>query len=195
MAGQILWALVRDLIPLGIPSQHTYWVTWEVASVELRPEKEWALQQIQAGVWAALPLGLCILVYLVIPFVMKWSDIRIYMDSWAVAWGLGLKTERLENRGQKGQGLGPVCGHVCLLSHFSCVWLFVTLWSIALQAPLSMGFSRQEYWSGLPCPPPGDLSDPWMEPASLMSPASAGGFFTTSATGESVDIKEFLTAC
>ena len=50
------------------------------------------------------------------------------------------------------------------------------------QAPLSMGFSRQEYWSGLPCPPPGDLPDPGIEPTSLMSPALAGGFFTNSAT-------------
>ena len=47
-----------------------------------------------------------------------------------------------------------------------------------------MGFSRQEYWSGLPCPPPGDLPNPGMEPASLMSPALAGGFFITSATWE-----------
>ena len=50
------------------------------------------------------------------------------------------------------------------------------------QAPLSMGFSRPEYWSGLPVPPPGDLPDPGMETASLVSPASAGRFFTTSAT-------------
>ena len=47
-----------------------------------------------------------------------------------------------------------------------------------------MGFSRQEYWSRLPCPPPGDLPDPGIEPMSLMSPALAGGFFTTSATWE-----------
>ncbi|ELR59872.1 hypothetical protein M91_19863, partial [Bos mutus] len=49
------------------------------------------------------------------------------------------------------------------------------------QAPLSMGFSRQEYWSGLPYPPPGDLPNPRIKPMSLMSPALAGGFFTTSA--------------
>ena len=47
-----------------------------------------------------------------------------------------------------------------------------------------MGFSRQEYWSGLPCPPPGDLTDPGIGPKSLVSPALAGGFFTTSATWE-----------
>ena len=48
---------------------------------------------------------------------------------------------------------------------------FATPWTVALQAPLSMGFSRQEYWSGLPFPPPGDLPGPGMEPASPMSPA------------------------
>ena len=52
---------------------------------------------------------------------------------------------------------------------------------IALQAPLSMGFSRQQYWSGLPCPLPGYLPDPGIEPTSLMSPALADGFFTTSS--------------
>ena len=69
-------------------------------------------------------------------------------------------------------------------SLFSPVQFFATLWTKACQAPLSMGFSRQEYWSGLPCPPPGDLPNPGMEPASLMSPALAGGFFITSATWE-----------
>ena len=66
-----------------------------------------------------------------------------------------------------------------MLSLFSHVWLFVTPWTIARHAPLSMGFSRQECWSELPCPPPGALSNPGTESA---SPALAGGFFTTSAT-------------
>ena len=52
-----------------------------------------------------------------------------------------------------------------VLSRFSCVQLFATL-CVAYQAPLSMGFSRQGYWSGLPCPPPGDLPDPEIEPLS-----------------------------
>ena len=52
----------------------------------------------------------------------------------------------------------------CVLSHFSCVQLFVTLWTVACQSPLSMGLSKQEYWSGLPCPPAGDLPDPGIEP-------------------------------
>ena len=66
--------------------------------------------------------------------------------------------------------------HACMLSHFSCVQFFVTPWTSARQAPLSMGFSRQEYWSGLPCPPPGDLPNPGIKLESLMSPALAGGF-------------------
>ena len=56
-----------------------------------------------------------------------------------------------------------------------CVWLFVTSWTIALQVPLSMGFSRQEYWSGLPFPPPGDLPDSGIRTESPESPASQGG--------------------
>ena len=52
------------------------------------------------------------------------------------------------------------------------------------QAPLSMGFSRQEYWSGLPCPPPGDPPDPEIEAESLMSPVLTGGFFTTEPHGK-----------
>ena len=73
-------------------------------------------------------------------------------------------------------------------SRFSCVRLFEILWTRACQAPLSTGFSRQEYWSGLPCPFPGDLPNPGMEPWSLLSPALAGGFFTTSATQGNPDI-------
>ena len=57
-----------------------------------------------------------------------------------------------------------------------------TPWTVAGQAPLSMGFSRQECWSGLPCPSPGDLPDPGIKPESLMSPILAGGFFTTLTT-------------
>ena len=66
-----------------------------------------------------------------------------------------------------------------VLSQFSRVRLLATLWTGARQAPLSMGFSRQEYWSGLLCPPPEDLPNPGTEPASLMSLALAGRFFTS----------------
>ena len=61
---------------------------------------------------------------------------------------------------------------------------FATPWTATLRASLSMGFSRQEYWSGLPCPPPGDLPNPGIEPASLASPALAGRFFITNTTWE-----------
>ena len=74
---------------------------------------------------------------------------------------------------------------MCMLSRFSHAWLFSVRWAAAHQAPLcSWGFSRQEYWSGLPCPPPGHLPDPGTEPASLTFPALAGRFFTTCATGD-----------
>ena len=70
------------------------------------------------------------------------------------------------------------------LSHTQSCLTLATPWTVARQAPLSMGFSRQYYWSGLPCLPPGDLPDPGTKPASLMSPALGGRFFTTSATWE-----------
>ena len=70
---------------------------------------------------------------------------------------------------------------LCVLSGFSRVQLFAMLWTVV---PLSMGFSRQEYWSGLPCHPPENLPNPGIKPESLMSPELAGWFFTTSATWE-----------
>ena len=69
---------------------------------------------------------------------------------------------------------------VCMLNRFNRVRLYATPWIVACQAPLSMGFSRQEYWSGLPFPSPGVLPDPGMEPASIFW--LVGWFFTTSAT-------------
>ena len=71
--------------------------------------------------------------------------------------------------------------HVQLLSN---VYLFVIPWTVAHQAPLFMRFSRQEYWGGLPCPPTGDLPNPGIASASIMSPALAGVFFPTSTTWE-----------
>ena len=69
-----------------------------------------------------------------------------------------------------------------MLSHFRHVRLFAILWT--RHAPLSVGFSRQEYWSGLLCSAPGDLPKPEIKPMSLIFPALAGRFFTTSATPE-----------
>ena len=74
-------------------------------------------------------------------------------------------------------------------SHLEQARLCVTLWTVAQQVFRSMGFSRQEHWSGLLCPPPGDLPDPGMEAASLASPALAGGFFTTCTTWETLVMK------
>ena len=77
-----------------------------------------------------------------------------------------------------------VCVCVCVLSHFSG-WQLCDPMDLARQAPLSMGFSRQEYWSGLPCPPPGDLPSPRMEPESISSLALATSLPTSSATWRS----------
>ena len=82
-------------------------------------------------------------------------------------------------RGKKGVYGSPV--------HAKFLELCLTLCNptdCSMQGPLSMGFSRQEYWSGLPSPPPGDLPDPGIEPAFLMSPALADVFLTMSATWE-----------
>ena len=75
--------------------------------------------------------------------------------------------------------------HVCMLSH---VWLFVTPWTVAHKVLL---FSRQEYWSGLPFPPLGDLSNSGIEPISLGSPALAGRFIMTGAIWESLNVAEW----
>ena len=100
-------------------------------------------------------------------------------------WWASWKEHRIQGKNKQTQ-----C--VCVLSCFSRVWLFVTPWTVAHQAPLSMGFSRQEHWSGLPLPSPGDLSNPGIEPMSLMSPALAVRLFTTSAK---VKYNLLLLAC
>ena len=94
-----------------------------------------------------------------------------------------LKNDTSLSSAHRGRSL-TLCHHVnlydtvivraCMLNHFSCVRLYVTLWTVASQAPLSMGFFRQKCWSGFPCPSPGDLPDPGIKPASLKCPALAG---------------------
>ena len=82
-------------------------------------------------------------------------------------------------------GWGSRRVRACVLSNFGWVWISVPLWTMARQTPLSMGFSRQGYWSGLPCPSPGDLPDPGIEPVHVSCVfCIAGGFFTHRATGE-----------
>ena len=83
----------------------------------------------------------------------------------------------------------------CVVGRFGRVQLSVTPWTAAHQAPLSLGFSRQEYWSGLPCPPPGGLPDAGIEPSSLASPALAGGFFTPSSARVSCSWSHSLLLC
>ena len=111
--------------------------------------------------------------------------------------GNALQYSRLENPMDRGAWRASVPGatqsrtrlsdrrlyllYACGLSHFSRVQIFATLLTVPCQAPLSMGFSRREYWSGLPCPPPGDLPDPGIEPTSL---TLAGRLFTTELPGK-----------
>ena len=88
---------------------------------------------------------------------------KIYIWRWISRWLLDRKIwYKAGNSRFNNMETLPLC-HAVLIC-FSCVWLCVTLWIVACQAPLSMGFSRQEYWSGLPCPPPGDLPDPGIKP-------------------------------
>ena len=77
------------------------------------------------------------------------------------------------------------CVHAQSLSN---VWHFANLWTLACQAPLLIRFSRQESWSELPFPTPGDLPDPGIKPVSPLSPAMAGGFFTTKPPGKPTDL-------
>ena len=107
-------------------------------------------------------------------FASMWDECNC-----VVVWtffGMGMTSRVYSNFGRKFLSITQYCA---VLNHFSHVWFFVTLWTIACQAPLSMGFSRKEYWNGLLCPPQGDLPDPRTEFMSLKSPALAGGFFTT----------------
>ena len=97
-----------------------------------------------------------------------------------------LSTQGLLFCSQISMCLPPTRVHARVLSRFSRAPLCATPWTVARQAPLSVGFSRQEHWSGLPCSPPGDLPDPGIEPASLTSPALAGWFFTTTTSWEAL---------
>ena len=83
---------------------------------------------------------------------------------------------------------------MCVCCLFSRVRLFVTPWTVACQAPLSVGVSRQESWSGLPCPPPGDLPALRIKLTPLTFPALTGGFFTPSATWDNIVLTPFQMA-
>ena len=104
------------------------------------------------------------------------------LNSMCTEWGLSLTDDMGKRIPIVNVGKKCTNHYACMLNRFRRVRLSVTPWTAAHQAPLSMGFSRQEYWSGLPCPPPGDLPALGIEPRSLMSLALADGFFTPTAT-------------
>ena len=112
---------------------------------------------------------------------------RVGLGDWETTTIYKKKKKRSElpwlnvEKGPKGTPVLPLlCSLLPPLAYsLSHVWLFVTPWTTAHQAPLSMGFSRQEYWNGLPFLPPGNPPDPGIKPKSPKSPALVGGFFTT----------------
>ena len=108
------------------------------------------------------------------------SDIRCTDRNLVWVYGKSKKWSHVAHLEWRQRG----CVCVSEISRFSRVWLFATPWSVACQAPLFMGFFRQEYWRGLPLTSPGDLPDPGIKLTSLVSPALAGRFFTTSTTWE-----------
>ena len=91
-----------------------------------------------------------------------------------------VNSAELTNASSSWPHSSPGNNHMCVLSCFSRVWLFATPWTVVHQIPLSMEFSRQEYWSGLPFPTPEYIPDSGIQPASLAPPALAGRFFTNS---------------
>ena len=93
------------------------------------------------------------------------------------------KLTRIMYEKSTAQWLAHSSVNVCMPSHFSCVWLFVTPWTVACQAAQSIGFSRQESWSELPCPTLGNLSKPGIEPT---PPALGGEFFTAEPPAKSL---------
>ena len=101
-----------------------------------------------------------------------------------VDWGSPESFFFVDNNWTTVKGCFKYVCDVCACYRFSHGWLFEIPWTVACQPPLSMGFSRQEYWSRFPFPSPGDLSDPGTEPTFFTSPALAGRFFTTSTTWE-----------
>ena len=123
------------------------------------------------------------LISIVCGFLSCYAKRNSQNDPAVIRKDIWVKYQRLAHRDGSGEGLHQcdlsacvcvsvclcVCLFVCVLSHFSHVWPFVTPWTVAHQTPLSMEFSRQEYWTGLPCPPPGYLPDPGIELASVMS--------------------------
>ena len=117
--------------------------------------------------------------------ILAWKIAWIEETGWPQTKGSQRVGHGRVDKHNTGSTLYNICARMCVLSCFNHVWLLVTPRTVACQAPLSMRFSRQEYWSVLPCPPLGDLPDPAIESAPLMSPTLAGSFFTTEPPGVS----------
>ena len=109
-------------------------------------------------------------------------EIDLYLSNISVVWTWFWATRKIMYALKLCYSL---CMCSCILSHFSHCWLFATPWTVAHQAPLAVGFCRQEYWSGLPCPPPGDLPDPGIEST---SPALQEDSLPTEPPGKPHDI-------
>ena len=125
--------------------------------------------------------------FLLAPLSLLYHPLLSGLLNSEVSWGWVCREEAVLGALLWGSGIrGGMCG----LSRFSRARFFATLWTVARQAPLSMGSSRQEYWSGLPCPPLEYLPDPGIEPVSLTSPVLAGMFVTTSATPDTNKMRE-----
>ena len=123
---------------------------------------------------------------------IDWQSTRVLLNTYNQI-KLRMKEQEVEavSPFKKPIILCSVAGPVCVLSHFSCVQLFVTLWIVNCWAPLSMRCSRQEYWSERPFSLLVNLPDPGIEPTSLTFPALAGRFLTASATWEALAGPEF----
>ena len=122
-------------------------------------------------------------VFFIKPCTARYAHARFFFSIYSnllILWMKKLRPKEVMSPVRLTQA--PYLVRAKLLSH---VWLPANLWTIALQTPLSMRFSRQEYWSALP---PGKLPDPGIKSTSLMSPELAGGFFTTSATLEALPL-------
>ena len=124
--------------------------------------------------------------YLFVDFCLRWVSaaarwlplvVETLLSFWS--WVPSSTEDRASDNYGLPRGSGTPFSHVTMqarvLSRFSCVRLRATPWTVAHEAPLSVGFSRQEYWSEWPCPPPGDLPDPGIEPASPAAPALQAG--------------------
>ena len=116
------------------------------------------------------------------PSTINFWDIKTFLVGISPN-SMPIRVSEIFAESNQGKTVKTQDGHACcMLSCFSHVQLFATVYTVAHQVPLSIEFSRQEHQSGLSCPPPGDLPHPRVQPVSLRSPALAGEFFTTSAT-------------